>query len=131
MFGAIDHANGTGVVLLASFHVSSLSCVVFPQSKAIHEARFEAARKTGVEPATAVARRAAATAAATTRPPYFFLGASATRGWCSAGTVLYWRTVMMHYDRREYLSGHDRIPECGWSGSEPWVCLVSTGVRDS
>ena len=89
--------------------VSSLSCVVFPQSKAIHEARFEAARKTGVEPATAVARaRAAATAAATTRPPYFFLGASATRGWCSAGIVLYWRTVMMHYDRIEYLSGHER-----------------------
>ena len=73
--------------------VSSLSCVVFP----LLLARFEAARKTGVEPATAVARRAAATAAATTRPPYFFLGASATRGWCSAGTVLYWRTVMMHY----------------------------------
>ena len=88
--------------------VSSLSCVVLPQSKAIHEARFEAARKTGVEPATAVASvRAAATAAATTRPPVFFLG-SATRGWCSAGTVLYWRTVMMHYDRIEYLSGHER-----------------------
>ena len=33
-----------------------MSCVVFPQSKAIHEARFEAARSAGVEPATAVAR---------------------------------------------------------------------------
>ena len=58
---------------------------------------LKAARKTDVEPATAVARmRAAATAAATTRPPVFFLGASATRRGLSSGTV--YSTAMMHYD---------------------------------